>query len=147
MLQTSSLPAPARLASWPADVPLARRAWTFVVAFAELLWMDVCLHLGYATIRRATARVAVAPVDPTAETLQLVRVAVRDACVFYFKRAMCLQRSAVVTRMLRRRGVGAELVVGYLPTPIFHHAWVEVEGAVVWDQLTLQQFVRVVDRI
>jgi hypothetical protein len=114
---------------------------------SELLWLEVCLHLGYSTIRKTVARVSVRPATAKSDALQLVRVAVRDACIFYFKPVKCLQRSAAVTRMLRRRGIRAELVVGYQPAPVESHAWVEVDGKVVWDKMTLHQYLRVIDRL
>jgi hypothetical protein len=124
-----------------------RRVLAFVEAFDELLWLDLWQPFGYRTlcrflIARARVRRNRAPYD----AVSLVRVAVRDACVFYPKRALCLQRSAVVTRMLRRRGVNAELVIGYQPVPVKFHAWVEVTGRIVWDHLDGIEYFRIVDR-
>lgn len=73
--------------------------------------------------------------------------AVEEACVWYVKRAACLQRSAVATRLLRRHGVRAELVIGYRPLPFESHAWVEVDGAVVNDLPQYQRAFAVLDRI
>jgi hypothetical protein len=70
----------------------------------------------------------------------------RTACLYYFKPAMCLQRSAVVTRLLRRRGIAAQLVIGCLPAPIASHAWVEVAGQVVSDHRPGLEHYRVIDR-
>lgn len=75
-----------------------------------------------------------------------VREAVRDACVWYVHRVYCLQRSSVMTWMLRRRGVPAELVIAYRPVPIESHAWVEVSGVIVNDRPEYQLFFRVMDR-
>jgi hypothetical protein len=71
---------------------------------------------------------------------------VRDAATFYFKSVRCLQRSAAVTRMLRRRGVSAELVIGYQPLPLRSHAWVVVSGHVVSDEVDGLEHYRIVDR-
>jgi hypothetical protein len=73
--------------------------------------------------------------------------AVEEACIWYFKRAYCLQRSSVTTWMLRRRGVAAQLVIGYRPVPVDSHAWVEVDGRVVNDRPQYQKFFRVLDRL
>ena len=41
----------------------------------------------------------------------------------------CLVRSLVLTRMLARRGITAQLVIGVEPGPDFSaHAWVEADG-------------------
>jgi hypothetical protein len=59
--------------------------------------------------------------------------AVNTAGSFYWKPVMCLQRSVATARLLRRYGVGAQLVIGYRNEPFFSHAWVEVAGRVVND--------------
>jgi hypothetical protein len=72
--------------------------------------------------------------------------ATRVACTLYFKPVHCLQRSAALTRLLRHRGIPAELVIGIQSVPIGSHAWVEVRGDIVSDAIKGQQFYRVVDR-
>src|SRR5947207_6010088 len=52
---------------------------------------------------------------------------------FYWKPVRCLQRSIVTARLMRFRGIPAEVVIGYRPNPFFSHAWVEVAGRVVND--------------
>jgi hypothetical protein len=59
--------------------------------------------------------------------------AVERACVWYPKKALCLQRSAVTTCLLRQRGIHAHMVVGVRAMPFLAHAWVEVHGRVVND--------------
>jgi hypothetical protein len=56
------------------------------------------------------------------------------ACIWYFKQALCLQRSAVTTCLLRKYGVSANLVIGAQQMPFKAHAWVEVDGKVVNDK-------------
>jgi hypothetical protein len=58
---------------------------------------------------------------------------VNRAQVYYPKKAMCLQHSAVVTCLLRRQGVPAEMILAAQEFPPKGHAWVEVEGKVVND--------------
>lgn len=72
---------------------------------------------------------------------------VEEACVWYWKRAACLQRSAVATWLLRTRGIAAELVIGFRPLPFESHAWVEVDGHVVNDRPQYQRAFRVLDRL
>lgn len=73
--------------------------------------------------------------------------AVDEACVWYFKRARCLQRSAVSTWLLRLHGIDASLVIGFRPVPMESHAWVEVDGQVVNDRPQYQRFFQVLDRL
>lgn len=60
--------------------------------------------------------------------------AVDLACVFYFKRVLCLQRSATTTVLLRRYGHRAEMVIGAQMLPVQFHAWVEVDGCIINDK-------------
>ena len=59
--------------------------------------------------------------------------AVQRACVWYPKRTLCLQRSAVTTCLLRRHGIAARMVIGARSMPLLAHAWVEADGTVVND--------------
>jgi hypothetical protein len=56
------------------------------------------------------------------------------ACVWYPRRAECLQRSAALTCLLRRYGLPAQLVIGTQKLPFRAHAWVELDGRVVNDK-------------
>lgn len=56
------------------------------------------------------------------------------ACVLYFKRVLCLQRSAATTVLLRRHGLNAEMVIGTQMYPFRSHAWVELAGEVINDK-------------
>jgi transglutaminase superfamily protein len=73
--------------------------------------------------------------------------AVEEACVWYVKRAACLQRSYVATRLLRRHGFAAEMVIGCRPLPFESHAWVEVGGRVVNDLPQYQRAFTVLNRL
>jgi hypothetical protein len=73
--------------------------------------------------------------------------AVAEACVWYPKRAFCLQRSWVASLLLRRHGIPSQVVIGYRPAPLDSHAWVEVEGQVVNDRPQYQKFYAVLDRL
>ncbi len=79
--------------------------------------------------------------DPCVADLEIcrhVRAMVDRAQVYYPKKAMCLQHSAVVTCLLRRRGVPAEMVLAAREFPIRVHAWCEVEGYVVNDKQSVK---------
>jgi Transglutaminase-like superfamily len=72
--------------------------------------------------------------------------AVDLACVFYFKRVMCLQRSAATTILLRRHGREAKMVIGVQTFPFKSHAWVEIRGTVVNDKPYVPQIYAVLER-
>ena len=61
------------------------------------------------------------------------------ACVFYFKRVLCLQRSAATASLLRRHGWPAEMVIGVQMLPFRSHAWVEIRGEVVNDKAYVRE--------
>jgi hypothetical protein len=72
--------------------------------------------------------------------------AVDLACVFYFKRALCLQRSAATVVLLRRHAWNAELVIGAQLLPFRSHAWVTVENEIVNDKPYLLDIYQVLER-
>src|SRR3954452_16591813 len=119
-------------------------------AFVNLLFFDLLSLRGFSRVhaftrtRRVARRTAS---SATPEVTARVCRAVEEACIWYVKRAYCLQRSSVATWMLRRRGVAAALVIGYRPVPVDSHAWVEVGGQIVNDRPQYQRFFRVLDRL
>src|SRR6185437_10247581 len=68
------------------------------------------------------------------------------ACIWYGKEALCLQRSAALTCLLRRHGVPAQLVIGAQQVPFKAHAWVEVDGIVVNDKPYVPEMYAALDR-
>lgn len=78
-------------------------------------------------------------IEPHAGAAELVSHALNVACAFYPKQALCLQRSAVLVKMLRRRGVPAHMVIGAQKLPFKAHAWVEVNGTIVNDRLASRE--------
>jgi hypothetical protein len=115
------------------DLSFSRRE-TFT-AFAGLLAFDLLLRFG--GFRRLIRRVARWPIaEPRTadrEICRRVRGMVDRAQMYYPKKAMCLQHSAVVTCLLRRRGIPAEMVLAAQTFPPKAHAWAEVAGQVVSD--------------
>jgi hypothetical protein len=90
------------------------------------------------------------PVRPTAPAelipyAELCR-AMNYACVFYFRRVLCLHRSAATAVLLRRHGWSAELVIGAQTLPFRSHAWCEVGGAVVNDRPYMRDIYAVLER-
>ena len=79
-------------------------------------------------------------VKPLSEQLQkAICDAVLLATCFYWKPMLCLQRSVCTARLLRRYGVAARVAIGFRPAPFFSHAWVEVDGKVVYGSAAYQQ--------
>ncbi len=107
-----------------------------LAALLGLAAFDLVLTVG--SLKALCARVRGFAVRPrrrpaAGDVVGVVCAAVDRACVWYPKQALCLQRSAVTTCLLRRHGTPARLVIGVRPMPFFAHAWVEVDGAVVND--------------
>ena len=72
--------------------------------------------------------------------------AVNYAGVWYPKRVLCLQRSAVTTCLLRSEGVPAQMVTGAQKAPFKAHAWTEVNGRAVNERRDVQAIYGVWER-
>jgi hypothetical protein len=75
-------------------------------------------------------------------TIGQVCGAVDRACIWYPRRTLCLQRSAVTTCLLRSNGVLAQMMIGVRPMPFLAHAWVEANGSVINDWPRVKRFYR-----
>jgi hypothetical protein len=114
----------------------------------EFMQYDIVNKLG--GFRRLHASVKKARVAKTlgdANTVARVVDAVTLASCFYFKPVLCMQRAVVTTRLLRKQGVAASLIIGYRPSPFFSHAWVEVNGRIVNDSPAYQEKLLVLERV
>jgi hypothetical protein len=121
---------------------LGVRAWCGLLAF------DTARLAGFARLHRWLKRCRVNAINPGSLCGERdVIWAVEEACVWYFKRAACLQRSVVATWLLRRRGFHASLVIGYRPIPFESHAWVEIDGRVVNDLPQYQTAFTILERL
>lgn len=72
--------------------------------------------------------------------------AVDMACIWYWKEALCLQRSAATACLLKNYGVRAQMVIGAQQMPFRAHAWVEVNGRVVNDKPYVPEMYAVLDK-
>ena len=124
----------ARLAS------LTAQAWIGLVAFDLARPAGFARLCGWLRRRRPALRRQVA-------TAEEIVWSVDEACVWYVKRTACLQRSVVATRVLRRQGFAAEVVIGCRPLPFESHAWVEINGRVVNDLPQYQRAFTVLNRL
>lgn len=79
-------------------------------------------------------------------SLEVLSRAMDMACVLYFKRAFCLQRSAALALLLRRHGWPAQMVIGAQIMPFRSHAWCEVHGTVVNDKPYMPEIYQVLER-
>lgn len=101
-----------------------------------LFYLDLVIRCrDFKRLHRFVREHGARPISPAGEPVcqQLCR-AVDLACVFYFKRVLCLQRSAATVVLLRRYGWKAEMVIGAQMVPFSAHAWVEIDGRVVNDR-------------
>jgi hypothetical protein len=115
------------------DIKLLKRET--VTAFIGLAAFDLLLKFAgfQSLIKRVEHYPTAQPRTTDREICRRVRAMVDRAQMYYPKKAMCLQHSAVVTCLLRRRGVPAEMVLAAQEFPVRVHAWAEVEDKVVND--------------
>lgn len=83
---------------------------------------------------------------PSEDMIHRVCEAVDNACMWYPKRVLCLQRSAVTTCLLRSRGVSAQMVMGAQILPVKAHAWTEVNGKAINERRDVQRIYAVWER-
>lgn len=108
--------------------------WT-LLGYLGLLLSDAILHLfGFSRFHALVRRF---PTRPSARSgparARRIVASVDQASAFYFKRAWCLQRSALTVALLRLAGFPARLVIAVQRVPFYAHAWVELNGRVVND--------------
>src|SRR5215471_1265585 len=118
----------------------AKHIWLLLQALYEIVRYDVLLPLrGSGHTLRQLRQQSVALKPASKELEQAICDAVLLATCIYWKPVLCLQRSVCTVRLLRKHGVHARLVIGYRPSPFFSHAWVEVDGRVVYGSPAYQK--------
>jgi len=119
----------------------------FWKALVGLVAYDLLL-LGhdFATLHRIVRNWKVSGKQPSTDATGRVCAALNRACVWYPKRALCLQRSSVTTCLLRNCGVSAHMVLGAQKLPFRAHAWVEVDGRAVNERSDVQAIYGVWER-
>lgn len=109
-------------------------------ALYELARYEVIVSLcGSGRILQQLQRQSVTASPAGREREEAICDAVLLATCFYWKPVLCLQRAVCTVRLLRRHGIVARLVIGYRPSPFFSHAWVEVDGRVVYGSPAYQK--------
>ena len=117
-----------------------KKSWLLGRALYEIVRYELTLSLqgsGRILSQLKGQSTAVRPTDQELE--KAICDAVHLATCFYWKPVLCLQRAVCTVRLLRRHGIFARLVIGYRPSPFFSHAWVEVDGRVVYGSSVYQK--------
>lgn len=134
---------------WSMTVPIERRTqMRFLVlkAYVKLVLFDLYLARGnFNVLYEKVKRCPLAKREPSTDAVKHVCAAVDMACIWYWKKVLCLQRSAATACLLKQHGVIAEMVIGSQQVPFEMHAWVEVDGRVVNDKPYVREMYRIVD--
>ena len=121
--------------------------WLVVEALFYLVRTDLLMHRrGVASLHKSMTELSTSKTAIPGHTLEQVCRAADIASVLYFKRVLCLQRSAATTMLLRRYGFAVDLVIGARIVPFKSHAWVEIQGLVVNDKPYMQDIYEVMER-
>jgi hypothetical protein len=121
----------------------ARYTRLLVTALYELVRYEAVVWLrGFGRILSQLKLQSISEKPVSRELEQAICDAVLLATCFYWKPVLCLQRAACTVRLLKRHGIAARLVIGYRPSPFFSHAWVEVDGRVVYGSPAYQKRLR-----
>jgi hypothetical protein len=116
-------------------------------AYMGLIQFDLYLAKGdFSALYEKVRRYPIGSGMVSQDRVERLCKAVDVACIWYWKEALCLQRSAATACLLRRHGVPAEMVLGAQRMPFKAHAWVEVEGSVVNDKPYVREMYTVLDR-
>lgn len=122
-------------ATLPRETEARPSKWETLTAFYGLLTFDLLLRFrGFeALIKKVERWPTTEPHTTDPDLCRRICTAVNRAQVYYPKKAMCLQHSAVITCLLRRHAVPAQMILAAQEFPPKAHAWVEVSGVVVND--------------
>lgn len=120
---------------------LVFRSWLWLLYFDYLMRVRGFPRVHSTVRKQMVCSARSSPVDET----RLCR-AVDLACVFYFKRVLCLQRSAAAAIVLRRHGWNAQMVIGAQLLPFQSHAWVEIQNRVINDKPYIGEMFQVLER-
>ena len=115
--------------------------------YLKLIYFDLYLARGnFSALYKKVRSCPIGRTTTTADAVERICYAMDMACIWYWKEAPCLQRSAATACLLKRYGIPAKLVIGAKQMPFKAHAWVEVEGSVVNDKPYMQEIYAVLDR-
>jgi Transglutaminase-like superfamily len=116
-------------------------------AYLNLIRFDLYLARGnFAALYDKVRTYPVRARSPQPDAIGRINYAIDMACIWYWKEALCLQRSAATACLLKNYGVPAQLVIGAQLMPFKAHAWVEVAGRVVNDKPYTPEIYAILDR-
>ena len=116
-------------------------------AYLKLILFDLYLARGnFEALYQKVREYPIGKPKEIPDAIQIICASVDLACIWYWKEALCLQRSAATACLLKECGVPAQLVIGAQQMPFKAHAWVEVDGRVVNDRPYTPEMYAVVDR-
>ena len=116
-------------------------------AYLKLIHFDLYLARGnFAALHDKVRNYPVGTHAPAPDAIETICSAIDMACIWYWKEALCLQRSAATACLLRKYGVPAQMVIGAQQMPFKAHAWVEVDGRVVNDKPYTREMYAILDR-
>jgi len=116
-------------------------------AYGKLILFDLYLARGnFASLYGKVRNCRVRSQEPIHDAAGRICAAMDMACIWYWKEARCLQRSAATACLLKQYGVRAQMVIGAQQLPFKAHAWVEVDGRVVNDKPYMREMYAVLDR-
>jgi transglutaminase superfamily protein len=116
-------------------------------AYLKLIYFDFYLARGdFAALYNQVRKYPISSKPARLDAVEQICSAVDMACIWYWKEALCLQRSAATACLLKSYGVPAQLVIGAQQMPFKAHAWVEVHGRVVNDKSYTPEMYAVLDR-
>ena len=116
-------------------------------AYLKLIYFDLYLARGnFAALYSEVRNYPIGTRTPEPNAIERINSAIDMACIWYWKEALCLQRSAATACLLKKYGVPAQMVIGAQQLPFKAHAWVEVDGRVVNDKPYTPEMYAVLDR-
>lgn len=116
-------------------------------AYLKLIYFDFYLARGnFAALHQRVRSYPIRKRAAAPDAVEKLCAAMDLACIWYWKEALCLQRSAATTCLLKQYGVVAQLVIGAQQMPFKAHAWVEVDGQVVNDKPYMAEIYAVLER-
>src|ERR1700747_2177773 len=96
-------------------------------AYLKLTYFDFYLARGnFAALHQRVHAYPIKKKTAAPGAVKKICAAMDMACIWYWKEALCLQRSAATACLLKQYGLTAELVIGAQQVPFKAHAWVEV---------------------
>ena len=122
-------------------------SYLMLKAYLKLILFDFYLARGnFEALYEKVRKYPIAARTPGPNDIERINYAIDMACIWYWKEALCLQRSAATACLLKQYGILAQMVIGAQHIPFKAHAWVEVDGRVVNDKPYAPEMYAVLDR-